>query len=570
METKHLLSGTSILLLVLLAAPGAGARPIKPEHKAPSPVQQKSVKIGFTPINQKKSNTDSSTYQITSVNHLIAQGLDYEDDLEEAQGQVTSVSQLSDIQPTDWSFQALQSLVERYGCIAGYPDGSFRGNRAMTRYEFAAGLNACLDRLTELIASSTGNLASRDDLEALQRMQEEFAPELAVLRGRVDVLEARTAELESNQFTNSITILGGQVIMGLSNAWGGGPPGDGEASPVFTHLTQLQTASTFTGKDRLRMELLASNFGGRGFAEENALNTFTSLLSYQADTQNDIILSLLEYRFAALGDRVVFTLRPVGFSLSSVLTVNSPFFDNGRGAISRFGEGNPVFKIGGLEGGVGLDWLISRRIRFQLAYGARGSSNPEDGFALGTDTWMTGAQFLFLLGSNAQMGLSAIYGRSPDGRLYTFTGSGAADNSGYILQPSIIGALSLTLQWRVSPKFTIAGWGGGVVTYASKTDNGAVSTNWAISLAFPDILGREGDLFGIVVGSPPKIIEIADFDASTGITDEATSYHFEFFYRVKVNDNISITPGVFFVTKPGNIDANNTIYIGTIRTTFRF
>ena len=64
--------------------------------------------------------------------------------------QVTSVSQLSDVRPTDWAFQALQSLVERYGCIAGYPDGTFRGNRAMTRYEFAAGLNACLDKVTEL------------------------------------------------------------------------------------------------------------------------------------------------------------------------------------------------------------------------------------------------------------------------------------------------------------------------------------------------------------------------------------------------------------------------------------
>jgi len=52
-------------------------------------------------------------------------------------GQVTSVSQFSDVQPTDWAFQALQSLVERYGCIAGYPNGTYRGNRALTRYEFA-------------------------------------------------------------------------------------------------------------------------------------------------------------------------------------------------------------------------------------------------------------------------------------------------------------------------------------------------------------------------------------------------------------------------------------------------
>ena len=86
--------------------------------------------------------------------------------------QVTSVSQLSDVRPTDWAFQALQSLVERYGCIAGYPDGTFRGNRAMTRYEFAAGLNACLDKVTELIKAGTTNLATKEDLTKLQRLQE--------------------------------------------------------------------------------------------------------------------------------------------------------------------------------------------------------------------------------------------------------------------------------------------------------------------------------------------------------------------------------------------------------------
>ncbi|HEY9606390.1 MAG TPA: iron uptake porin, partial [Allocoleopsis sp.] len=69
--------------------------------------------------------------------------------------QVTNVSQLRDVQPGDWAYEALRSLVERYGCIAGYPDGTFRGNRAMTRYEFAAGLNACLTQIEKLIATST-------------------------------------------------------------------------------------------------------------------------------------------------------------------------------------------------------------------------------------------------------------------------------------------------------------------------------------------------------------------------------------------------------------------------------
>ena len=64
--------------------------------------------------------------------------------------QVTSVTQFSDVYPTDWAYQALAGLVETYGCVAGYPNGTFRGNRAMTRFEAAALLNACLDRVTEV------------------------------------------------------------------------------------------------------------------------------------------------------------------------------------------------------------------------------------------------------------------------------------------------------------------------------------------------------------------------------------------------------------------------------------
>ena len=86
--------------------------------------------------------------------------------------QVTSVTQFSDVYPTDWAYQALANLVETYGCVAGYPNGTFRGNRAMTRYEAAALLNACLDRITEVT-------------DELRRLLKEFETELAILKGRV-------------------------------------------------------------------------------------------------------------------------------------------------------------------------------------------------------------------------------------------------------------------------------------------------------------------------------------------------------------------------------------------------
>src|SRR5689334_4624034 len=149
--------------------------------------------------------------------------------------QVTSVSQLSDVQPTDWAFQALQSLVERYGCIAGYPNGTYRGNRAMTRYEFAAGLNACLDRVNELIATATADLVTKEDLATLQRLQENFSAELATLRGRVDGLEARTAELEANQFSTT-TKLQGEVITVVSDVLSGNRVNGGEITDKNTTL----------------------------------------------------------------------------------------------------------------------------------------------------------------------------------------------------------------------------------------------------------------------------------------------------------------------------------------------
>jgi hypothetical protein len=130
-------------------------------------------------------------------------------------GQVTSVSQFSDVKPTDWAFQALQSLVERYGCIVGYPDKTYRGNRALSRWEFAAGLNACLNRVSELIASSTADLVKKEDLDALKRLQEEFAAELAELRGRVDALGVRVATLEKQQFSTTAK-LNAEVILAPS------------------------------------------------------------------------------------------------------------------------------------------------------------------------------------------------------------------------------------------------------------------------------------------------------------------------------------------------------------------
>ena len=190
--------------------------------------------------------------------------------------QVNSVSQLSDVKSTDWAFQALQSLVERYGCIVGYPDGTYRGNRAMTRYEFAAGLNSCLDRVSELIAAGTTNLITAEDLAIVQKLQAEFATELSVLRGRVDALDARTAQLEANQFSTT-TKLNAEIIVVVTDT-SGNRVGDSDdrTNTIVANRGRLNLETSFTGRDMLRTRLEFGNLGRR-IADETGTNMTENL-----------------------------------------------------------------------------------------------------------------------------------------------------------------------------------------------------------------------------------------------------------------------------------------------------
>ena len=82
--------------------------------------------------------------------------------------QVTSVSQLKDVQPTDWSYAAISNLVSRYGCVAGYPDGTFKAGEPASRAELAALVSACIDRISEFQNAQDAQLAAALKTQAAQ------------------------------------------------------------------------------------------------------------------------------------------------------------------------------------------------------------------------------------------------------------------------------------------------------------------------------------------------------------------------------------------------------------------
>jgi hypothetical protein len=156
------------------------------------------------------------------IRSIIAAGVVATSMVAPAMAQVTSVSQLRDVQPTEWSYQAISNLVSRYGCVAGFPDGTFRPGEPATRAQLAALTNACLDRISEFQTAADAQLAAA--------LRAEFAKELGATNARVSALELAAAQkaqgvgnylgagvllnkqgVDGNGYTENRTISGGTI-----------------------------------------------------------------------------------------------------------------------------------------------------------------------------------------------------------------------------------------------------------------------------------------------------------------------------------------------------------------------
>ncbi|MEW5860480.1 MAG: iron uptake porin, partial [Cyanobacteriota bacterium] len=520
--------------------------------------------------------------------------------------QVTNVSQLQDVEPTDWAYEALRSLVERYGCIAGYPDGTFRGNRALSRYEFAAGLNACLQQIEKLIAASSADFVTKEDLATLQRLIDEFGAELATLRTRVDNLEGRTAFLESHQFSTT-TKLQGEAIFALAGIFNGedATGDDIDNVTIFGHRTRLNFETSFTGKDVLRTRLQAE---GLGSLTERTLTPEGNLF-FSGDTDSNVFVDTFVYAFP-LGERTEVVVAANGGAADDFTdTVNFLDGDGTTGALSTFGTRPPIYYLA--EGaGVGLRQQLGDRFELSLGYLAGDAANPEEEGGLFSGPYGALAQLLIKPSDRLKLGLTYIhsYNNNDTGtgsNLANFQGGlarffdtdingtsvgGGLTNLGFSTNlPLVSNSYGVELSWQLSDRFVLGGWVGytntrNLSTLGGLIDRGKVDIwNWAVTLAFPD-LGKQGNLGGIVVGMEPKVTN-STIDINPGAIgaltaagipippvgdDNDTSLHIEAFYQYQLTDNIAITPGVIWLTAPDHNNRNDDIVIGTIRTTFTF
>ena len=91
----------------------------------------------------------------------------------------------SDVSPNHWSYMSIKNLVNEYKVLGGFPDGTFRGNRNLTRYEAAAMLMKVMDKVEEIAGKGGKTTMSSGNKADVDRLKKEFATELEDLQNEV-------------------------------------------------------------------------------------------------------------------------------------------------------------------------------------------------------------------------------------------------------------------------------------------------------------------------------------------------------------------------------------------------
>jgi hypothetical protein len=508
--------------------------------------------------------------------------------------QVSSVSELTDVDPNQWAFQALKSLVERYGCIEGYPSKKYLGNRPLSRYEFAAGLNSCLDKIGEQIAAAVADKATKDDLAAVQRLQEEFKVELATLRGRVDALEAKTKELEARQFSTT-TKLDGSVVMAIQGGSAGGnvqtrdnfgtPLGNlgnsvpgSVANTTFFGRTTLNLRASFTGKDELLVRL-------RGVTGQDISSSFPGISSnlgtafyggaFDGSTPNPatngnatVSFDKIRYTTNLFSDNFRIFVGP-RIDLFEIIDTNS-FANNEEVDFSNgFLINNPLITFIFAGPGAGADWKINDQFSFRAAYiaGDGGRSNGAGrGGLTGSDS-IGSAELEFRPSQSSKIklqysGYTTQGGVSPVDTALGFRFPFLSTGGGV---PQKTDAFGVNAEWAITPNVGVFGRYG---TATQKTFvPGLVDANlntWQIGFAFPDLFAP-GNTLGIAAGQPIRLTNVN----TTGVAD-GTELNYELYYNFKLNDRITLTPDIQIISNPNNVAGNSNITVGTLRAVFNF
>jgi hypothetical protein len=468
--------------------------------------------------------------------------------------------------------ESLQNLNSRYNCSKTKVDSTASAE------QINLAVAECLEAMEVKIAADPASVTS-EDLNQLKALAQSFRSEAGALSDRLTKVEERIAQQPTDNFSTT-TKLVGEVIVAANDVFGNST---GATNTTISNRVRLNFRTSFTGKDMLITRLQARNT--TSFSGATAANTPLVRLGFEGDEGNAEYIHLLQYQFP-IGANTRVTANTVGNEPDSYLgkNFNPVLAPAGTGAISRFGRFNPIYRLSGEGAGATIDHKFSSQFGVAVGYGipkatftdgiANDPENGVNGGGIFNGSNLFFSQLSYSPNENLDLGL--LYARS-----YHAGGAGVTGGTGSAFANSPFGAVpttanhfSLLASTKLSPTVVLSGWAG-LTNANSETPAGGSADSWnaAATLAFNDV-GGKGSTLGFVLGVPPNVT-----GSSVGRRDRDTPFHLETFYKYKVSDNLSITPGLVMILNP-NVggatptgaasSANSTLFLGTIRTTFSF
>ncbi|MEO0542002.1 MAG: iron uptake porin, partial [Cyanobacteria bacterium P01_A01_bin.105] len=435
-----------------------------------------------------------------------------------------------------------------------------------SQFEFAALLDTCLSEVTAVMAAGG---VSEADMATVQRLQAAFSQELTELETRLDALEDSTATLAANSFSTT-TRLRGEVVFSLEQ-----PVGDEQANGsgndlpdelTFGSRVRLNFDTSFTGQDLLKIRL-----DGLNPTRLNAPVTGTNMtrLAFDRGTNNNVDIGKLFYRFP-VSDRLGLHIDATrGAYQANVSDTFNPGFANPiSGAVSRFGRFNPIYYQGALGTGITGVYDLSSDLTLSAGYLVR-SDAADASVGLFDGGYTALAQMDFRPTDAVNLGLVYAHSYYPSGEVAVTAGTGSRLANAPFGNNTATSANHFGLQSSVKlgTKATLSGWAG--LSLANAESGGgegddATLLNWAVTLGLPN-LGGKGHFGGLLVGQPPRVLS-----NDGGPDEDDATLHLEAFYRYRLSPNITLIPGFFVLINPENDSANDTIWVGSLRTVFRF
>lgn len=476
-----------------------------------------------------------------------------------------------DVRPGEWAYQALAELHTLGRCAASPGESPLDGSTPISRYEAAALVKACLDQ----------GMAATD---ALKRLSRDFEAELAVLRGRVDGLEARAAELTATSFstTTKLTVLATMVLG--ANAFRGTAiernaiTPRGSTVPVkipdgtsVNYDLQLTFDTSFSGKDLLRANLRSGNFDFTAFGDFGIRTLSVLEIAFNEPTNqlNTVTIEKLFYQTplgagftatvgGAVGQEDMLALWPSVYPADTLLNVfnlaGAPLAYNynlGPGA-GLWWKGGPwsVSASYVTTNGFGGD---PRFAGFATA-GAAGSGTVQLGY--NAESWALAAIWSWVQDGYEPPGATSLVIQSqllPPGagpsQAFGISGYWQPSESGWL--PSISAGYGLNVSsgkpgCRIAEACDDADLLPAERPFGESAVGGLVrqSQSWMVGLQWSDVI-QKGNQLGLAIGQPAIATALRG-----GVRPDDGVLIVEGWYKAQITDAIRITPGVFYISRP--------------------